>query len=267
MEVRANRKRARTMDTAPPRAYRKSKQYMKRKTGPAPSMRAYIKNTINRMAEKKMTISHGENIALTTASASIPGWIQLAPVISQGTSQNQRVGNQVRVTSAVIRGHLALLPYNVLLNPTPAPLLIKMWLVRYKLANPASFASTDAATGFFDTGAGVSGMQANIFDMEAFINTDSYELITSKVVKVSASAGTNQIPTTNAFSFDSGSALTPFEFEFGSKLGHCLYNDSSTSPTNKNLFLVFQPVYGTGASGAFTCAELSYATKIEYIDL
>lgn len=83
---------------------------------------------MSRMAEKKTVIVHAENVPITTANSSIPLALALAPVISQGTSQNQRVGNQVKVVKASIRGHLMLLPVTAT-NAFGPPTLIKMWLL------------------------------------------------------------------------------------------------------------------------------------------
>lgn len=132
-----------------------------------------------------------------------------------------------------------------------------------------SFSSTDAATALFDTGASNTGCQANIFDVSAYINDDSYELVSEKVVKLSSASGSTNIPsTTTGTIFDNGPASVPFRFDFGSKLGLCLYNDSSTGCTNKNLFLVFQAVYANGASsGAGQLAEMNYAYRADYTDV
>lgn len=246
----------------------KGKQWMKKRKVGTPELRKAIKEAVSKMAEKKAVIAHGQNIPLVTANGSIPNWIALAPVISQGTSQNQRVGNQVKVVKAMIRGHLTLLPVATT-NAFGPPAFVKMWLLRYRLSNPASFASTDAASALFDTGAATSGCIANIFDIQAYINNDSYELVQEKVIKLSSASGTANIPSTTVGTiFDSGPASVPFSFEFGKKLGVCIYNDSTTSCTNKNLFLVFQAVYANGSSsGAGQLAEVSYAYRADYIDV
>lgn len=259
----------RTVSYAPAKASRAREFYKPKMMRGSSSLRKYVKQAIAYMAEKKVVINHGENVAISVAvGATTPVALSLAPSIAQGTSQNQRIGNQVKVTKASIRGHIGLLPYNALLNPQPAPVHVKMWLCRYKKLNTDTIGSTDIMSAFFDTGAGVAGFQGNIFDIEAFPNNDSWEVVTTKTVKIGASAGTNTIPSTNAQYFDNSPSVTPFEFEFGSKLGVCLFNDATLIPTNKNLFLVFQPVLSTGvASANLVPAELHYALKVEYIDL
>lgn len=247
----------------------KGRQYYKPKLmkGSA-TLNKVVKEAIARMAEKKATIASGTNVAISSASGTTPLAISLAPSLAQGTAQNQRVGNQIRVVKAIIRGHIGLLPYNALLNPQPAPIIVKLWLCRYKKLNTNLIASTDVATAFFDTGGGVSGFNGNIFDVEAYPNMDSWDVLQTKVIKVGAAAGTNVIPSTNAQYFDNSSSVVPFEFQFASNLGVCLFNDSTAIPTNKNLFLVVQAVLATGtASANLTPAEMHYSTKIEYIDV
>lgn len=255
----------RTVSYAPSMKSR-TKRYAKKALKGSATLREVVKQAITKMAEKKCVIAQAQNVALSSTTG-VPGSISLQPSIHQGTSQNQRVGNQVRVTSCIVRGHINILPYNALLNPYGPIQLVKIWIARYKLGNPANLSGTDVATAFFDTGAGVTGPQANMFDIDGFLNKDSWELVTEKICKVGAASGTNTTPSTNTTTFDNSSGSVPFYFEVGKKLGLCLYNDSVTNPTNKNLFFIIQPIGANGAGGIFTPCEMHYQYKCEYIDV
>lgn len=247
---------------------RKSKQYAKRTYKSTPGLRKAVKEAMTKLAEKKAVVASAANVSLAAATGGIPVSLTLTPAIAQGVGQNQRVGNQVRVTKTVVRGHIAMRPYDASANPRPAPILVKMWLCRYKKLNTAALASTDIATSFFDTGSSVTGMTGNILDMELFPNTDSWEVIQTKTVKVGASSLTTSVPSANATYFDNSSSVVPFEFSCGSRIGLCTFNDTSLDPTNKNMFLIFQPSQADGSGTTnLTPAEISYAYMCEYIDV
>lgn len=259
----------RVVSYAAPSSKYRSKQYVKRPwSGPAKNMKTLIKRAISQMAEKKMVIASGANISLFTVAATSPNALGLTPLVSQGTSQNQRVGNQIRVVKGQIRGHLILRPYDSVLNPTIAPLSVKFWLCRYKKSTTATFSSTDAASAFFDTGAGVSGMTGNVVDMDLYPNTDSWDILQTKQYRMGLSSATNNATSINTLFFDNSPSQIAFQFEFGSHLGSCMYNDTNNEPTNKSLFLVIQPVYANGsATNGLAPVELDYATQITYIDV
>lgn len=259
-------KMTRMVSYAPP--IRKRPTFMKR-TFKKGSLSAQIKAAVAKLAEKKRIIGHGENVGLDCVTGTTPVSLALAPVITQGTSHNTRVGNSIRVIKATVRGHINIMPYDATNNPTGPPAYVKMWLVRWKVGQTASFANTDVDAKFFDTGAGVAGFQGHMFDMDAFVNDDSWELFAEKVVKIGASAPTAGTTAANSQVFDGVSPSgVPFYFEYGSKLGTCEYNDSTSTCTNKNLWLVFQPVYANGIiSTGKVPVEVNYCSCVDFIDI
>ena len=124
----------RTVSAPPIMGGIKRKQWMKKRSSGAPTLRKAIKDAVEKMAEKKAVIASGTNVPITTASSSVPFGLELAPQISQGTSQNQRVGNEVKVVKATIRGHLAILPFNATTNAAGPPVLVKMWCACMSMA-------------------------------------------------------------------------------------------------------------------------------------
>lgn len=249
------------------RPYQKSKQYMKRPTTSS-SLRQYVKAAVNRLAERKAFIAQGNNISIPVVTGSVPLGLQLAPAVTQGTSQNQRVGNQIKVVRATVRGHIAIRPYDSIGNPGGPPAMIKLWLVKYSPSNPASLSGTDISTAFFDTGSTVTGLQGNIYDLDAYLNKDSWRLLDEKILKVGSASASANMPSASAYIYDNSSMILPFKFEYGKHIGKCLYNDSVSLPTNTNVFLVFQCVYASGTTSTGSVpAEVSYHTKVEYTDL
>lgn len=257
----------RTVSVGPATKSRAKQMYKKPNKG-SKNLKALIKQTITQLAEKKSVFATGANVDMYTVAGTVPAYITLTPVVSQGVAQNNRVGNAIRVTKATVRGHVILKPYNATTNTKVAPVALKIWLCRYKTSAAADLSLTNVATAFFDSGGGVSGMTGNILDMDLFPNQDSWELIQTKTYKLGLSSTSGSALAANVQFFDNSPSQIAFSFEYGSKLGNCLFNDGTAFCTNKSMFLVFQAVYadGSGSSGANLC-ELDFCSRIEYIDV
>jgi len=247
--------------------YRQKQMYKKTVKG-SKSMKALIKKTITQMAEKKMYLFSGANLSLFTVAGTAPNAFSLVPSITQGAGQNQRIGNSIKVVGGKIRGHLIVRPYDALINPRIAPVSVKFWLCQYLKSTTTSISSTDAATAFFDTGAGTAGMTGNVVDLDYFPNTDSWKVHQTKSYRLGLSAGTNSAASTQVTFFDNSPAQIAFEFDFGSHLGTCLFNDTTNDTTNRSLFLVIQPVYADGSTtSGFAPIEMDYACQLTFIDI
>lgn len=259
----------RTVSMAPTMK-RRSKQYAKIKSKGSAALKSIIKRTVLGLSEKKIILAGGGNVALGSVGGTSPNYLNLCPDIAQGTAQNQRVGNSVRVTGALIRGHFCVLPYNATTNPLGAPALIKVWICRYKKSNTALLTGTDASTGFFDVGSAVTGFSGAMLDMEYYPNEDSWDILETKIFRVGSASQSVSMPVGSNVLFDNSPSTVPFEFNIGKHLrGQCLYNDNTSNVvTNKSLFFVVQPVYAAGNSTTgYSIAEMSYATKWEFIDM
>jgi len=80
-------------------------------------IRSTIRSVVKSMAETKLISYTAINESITTANnIVVPYYIPLAPPISQGSGQNNRVGNSIMVTSGHVEGYVNLLPYNATTN-------------------------------------------------------------------------------------------------------------------------------------------------------
>lgn len=232
-------------------------------------LKSYISQTVRSLAEQKIVVATGVNVALPSVSLATPNHLNLCPQISQGTAHNQRVGNEIKVSSCTIRGHVTILPFNGATNVLGAPALVKIWICRYKKANVGSMASTDADTAFFDTGSGTTGMATTILDMSLFPNLDSWDVLESKTFKVGIASQSASFPVGQNTFYDDSACVVPFQFDVGKYLkGSLLYQDNTSSVcTNKNLFFAIEAVYATGnLTNGFTIAEMAYAYQCKYTD-
>jgi len=234
-------------------------------------LRSYVKQTVMNMAEAKQIVAGGIVSIDSCQTGQTPTGLNLVPLLSQGTQQNQRVGNDIKIISGVVRGHLSIKARDATKNPAGAPILVKMWLCRYKSANSNSLLQTNIDTRFFEGGSGGAiGFGGTISDMSLFPNVDSWQWLQTKEYKIGVGSNSSAMPEGNVTYFDNSPATVAFEFDFGKYLrGTTQYLDNTlTVATNKNLFLVFQAVYAFpfATTEASELCDLTYATKVQYID-
>jgi len=239
-----------------------------RKSGPArKSIIKIVKSVISRQAENKVYADYGINQSITSVAGTTPVFKNLVPLINQGTSSTGRIGNEVRVVNGYIRGHVNLLPYHATDNLLPLPCYVKMWVCSYRALNTQNLASTQIANNFFDYGGGSVGFQSNMLDIDFSPNKDAWVIHFTKTVKLGVGYATGTTVATSSY-FDNSPMSLPFSFQIGKKIGSLKYDETTTFPTNKNMFLVFQVVPANGANaGGQIMAEYHYTTRLEYEDM
>lgn len=231
------------------------------------AVKSYVKRAIHRNEENKVIINYGANQSLSTANTSTPAYLNLVPLPVQGTAQNQRIGNTIKVVKGFIRGHVNLLPYNASTNPYVGPVMIKMWLASNRQYNTNLLSSTNCATDFFEIGASTTGFQGNMLDIELTNNKDNWIIHKTKTFEL-GTTGIAGFANQNSSSWNDNSKFTvPFYFSFGHKMRKQIkFVDGATAPSNINMFLIFQAVYADGSNSAVTPAEYHYTSRVEYED-
>lgn len=227
-----------------------------------------VKQVVQNMLEKKVYNTYALNQKIITADNSVPfSFPNLLPVISQGTNQTSRIGNEIRVTKAFIRGYVNLLPYNSLDNPLSTPVWVKMWLCSTRNINTQTLSATPIATNFFETGATGTSFQGDMLDMMLTINKDQWILHKSKTFNLGATSASSTGPVGTSGYFDNSKMSLPFYFDYTKHCGKLLYSDGETNvPTNKNIFLVATAVYANGDTSSIYAAEAHFVTRVEYTD-
>jgi len=229
-----------------------------------------IKRVIHQQAENKVLTSYAANQALNYAgSVTLPSYIQLTPSPLTGTSVQARIGNQIRVVKGIVSGYVNVLPYSATANYQPSPIYIKMWLCKRKAFNQGA-SGTPTITdfnNFFQVGSTSLGFQSNMLDMTFRTNQDYWTVYSSKTIQLQNCGYFAQ--QSNAIMASNAAVSHPFSFSFAKHLGMCRFNDNTTFPENKELFLVFQPVYADGSSSltALSLAEIHYTVEWQYEDL
>lgn len=233
------------------------------------SIARVVKKVLSRNLERKTWLSYNSNSNLATASTTVaPAVSDLLPQILQGTGASQRIGNEVKITKAFIRGYVNLRPYDATLNPLPVPIYVKMWLVSYKLTNQPSFTTAALFSNFFQTNNSSVGFQANMLDTILEVNKEAWTVHKTKIVKIgTSSANSLNLPTNYAGYMDNSPMSAPFYFEFAKHLDKLKYDDTVNNLcTNRNLFIIYQAVNANGETSTYIPAEIHASKVIHYTD-
>lgn len=266
----------------PPRTYKKKRPSSKKASRGKRSVRprivsstvkSYVKKMIHKQIENKQTGFSETNVNLNYAgSITSPTYLNLIPNISQGLSEGNRIGDEITVVKATVRGFVNLLPYNSTTNAQIAPVKVKMWLCRRKngtnnlggvLVPPVS-----ATWGnFFQVANVSSGFTGGMLDMLKYPNNEAFTIFATKTIELANNAPNLGLGNTAGIYPTSGKVSAPFSFSFAKHLGKLKFNDSVNVPTNKEIFLVFQTVYADGSIPLVgTFCEVHSVCEMEFED-
>lgn len=248
----------------PKRQYRR--RPAKKKARPvSTAVKQYVKKSIHAQLENKVYIDYGANQTITNASAGTPTGKYLLPVVSQGTAQNQRVGNELTIRYASVSGYVNLLPYSSITNPEPAVQLVKMWIVSGKRINSNNITQYDWSK-WFEVGATNAPFQGNTLDMLLSHNKDDFTVYATRSFKLGMSTDSKGSNPVNSY-FDNSPMTQKFYFNFTKSVRKKLkFNDGSGTPNNANMWIIFQAVNADGTTTAINSCEFHYQTKIVYED-
>lgn len=258
------RKNVRKSRKAPRRKY--ARRVYKKRT---PLVKT-IKQVIHSQIENKIVSTYGANQLLTLGTSGVvPYFMNLTPSPVQNVTSQGRIGNSVRVVKATVNGFVNVLPYNSITNLMPAPVMVKMWLCKRKgFNNETRLPNITDFNNFFQSGGTTLGFQQNMLDMTLRNNTEYWTIFSSKTVQLQNYYYAGATAPTTTILGSAYKVSLPFKFSFAKHLALCKYNDTATFPQNKELFLVFQPVYADGSSApaGSQLAEIHYNVEWEYED-
>lgn len=234
-------------------------------------VKKYVKNTLHRQIENKFYTRY-TNLANMSAATSATPFFQIDvsnPPIAQGSTSSTRVGNQIRVVKANLNMCFNMTPYNATTNPNPSPIYIKMWLVSYRLENQLTSLSLSICNTFFKTNNGNIAPQGNLLDMEFEVDEELFKVHASRTICLgqTGGVGTNVYYSTTS-TFDNNKSTARVVFPCGKLLGMLRYNDASSSyTTNKNLWLIAQPVNANGLGASIgPIAQCTWMINYHYED-
>lgn len=238
-----------------------------RKAKVSKPIKTYIKRIISRNTEEKRFLAFGLNQNILTVANSTPTNINVLPAPAEGTGQSDRIGNEIMVKKATLRGYVNLSPYDSTTNPNAfSPVWVKMWLVSAKNINTNTFSNTQAATAFFRVNNSSTNFQATMRDQVLPVNTDLFTVHKVKTFKLGA--GASSTPVNPASYLDNSPMSHPFVFDLSKYVSKLVFDENQTFPTNKNLFLVTTASRCDGSTSSATnpLCEYHYSYDYEYQD-
>jgi len=244
-----------------------------------PAFKRAVKKVIRGVAEKKVSNvvdMHHQVLPSATAALADNAIIQVSPGVScweiqQGVSQDERIGNRIRIQRATLKGHLVPEPYQVTNNPTPNPVVVQMILFYDKRAT-TSFPAPFAANDFFQLGSTTSGFRNDLVDTWCPINTDAYVVVYRRSFKVGYSnyEGTGITAAAQAFANNDFKLCTPFSVNLTPYLvKNVRYNDNNVDPMTRGLWCIWQAIAADGSAlnGARIPAQVQYTLDMTYTDM
>lgn len=223
------------------------------------ALRAQVRKIVTNMAEKK-TVRYqapkflgGYNNSNFATNQIIP----LSPYstfcqIDQGVSQDERIGNKIKITKSALKLQFWALPYNATTNLEPCPMLVRVCICS---AKDDSNTLSGTLSNFFQNGSGSNPPTSGMEDMVAEINRDAYTVYKDMVVKVGYSGNTgtgsdvgqayfsnNDFPLCPAVSVDT-TRFNPATVQF---------NDNLSIPNSKLVFLTYFAARADGTGTAAT---------------
>ncbi|ALE29815.1 putative capsid protein [Lake Sarah-associated circular virus-50] len=233
-----------------------SKKYVK----PTKSFTEKVVKVINRRLDvKHLDAGYGATaIVLRNNTGPVaPTIVELAQsligTIGQGPGEYERLGNDIRVKSCIMRGTL----YNT--NATQRPFYIKMFLLKNKLV-PAA----DTFNNLFE---GTTGNPTNqLSDLTRRVNTDEYTYIASRTFKLGPSTAT-----TNPNNDFKMSQFWRIDLTKHMKIVKYPIDGNGTVSQPASLFLVFVGAYADNTAitfGAYTgpAVSVSYEMTLDFTD-
>jgi len=244
-----------------------TKKGTSKRTAVSSAVKKYVKRTISAQAENKVFVDYATNIPITTSSGgSVPSHRNLMPQLSQGITAQSRIGNEVRVKSAIIRGAINLLPYNSLNNPGPIPNYVMIWILKNKKDNVVLTSSQIGST-MFELGSSCVGPQGNMLDTLLPINNVNWNCLYKRKYKLGAGMGTSPLSGIP----DNSSFTIPFVINYTKFVKTLKYEDGGLAhshPMNTNMNIVFQAVYANGDNSAqYQMCEYHFTNTIFYEDM
>lgn len=239
------------------------------------SVKKYVKSIISKDKEIKMAGPYRvSNNVIGTLNSSTPGDISwfftqiLYPLqtIAQGVEVDERIGNEIIMKSARVRGVISLVSSGTTTGWNDQGIATIMVFYRHDYSSP-----TTALIDLYQSGNVTRSPTGRITDMLEDYNEDVYKVIYSKQFKMgtSTSYNNNDYKLTQMFEFDL--------VDLGFKDYKVKYDDAVAAPTDAKLnYLYLAAVWsnadgtqvgsGGGASGYTSKFDVSLITQVKYTD-
>lgn len=189
------------------------------------------------------TTSIAGNYWIMTPSNSLQGY-----TITNGTANNQMIGNKINIKRLTVTGVLTPSPYNITTNAIPRPQFVRIYFYRYKqkpLAEPDPADLCNSATcNFFENGGTSIGFIGRLLDTVKRLNNDSYTYLTHRTYKIGLKDGyysSNATLGNTAYANNDFKYATTFKVDLSKYIKVARKDDDGTW-TTPNIIMLIQPV-------------------------
>lgn len=237
---------------------RKSKRRVRksRKTSGRSSSRKTFKKNLRSVAEKKHSFVASSALLIGSYLAANWSTTSLFPVtpytsycsITQGTAQDQRIGNKIFTQKSRLKFLFWPAGYNVTTNVVPRPVYIKIWFLAPKndsISTPPNLAN------LFQLGSTSIAPAGTLSDLIHDINKDFWVVYKTKCFKlgfqtntgsgaqnIAANYANNDFPMFKKFTIDL-SKITPKTI---------FYNDNTSLPGSRGIYCAVEAISSDGNS-------------------
>lgn len=229
-----------------------------------------VKKVIHGMTENKLiAAAQGDTDIVPMSSSGYTNLTLIPATVAQGAQVNQRIGNQIRLTSNVIKMYFSLNGYNATTNPWQSPIQCCIWVYSFKTLNAyaaqASNVQDLVSNQLFQLNNASVGTTQSIQDLLFESNTE-YITVHRKVMF------TLNTPTSSATSTGFNSDGHPFKYislNLSKYVKLMKFNDTASGVTNKNLYMLINTYHtdGTSYASAERMASFTYVQTWKYEDL
>lgn len=188
--------------------------------------------------------------------------------IAPGTRQGERVGNKIETTKATIKMMFLPALYDPLVNPTPAPQIVKIWGLWYKLGD-YSGAPLANCQDMFQSGNTSIDPTGRLMDDFLSVNKDAYHVCFTRTFKIgnqSNLAGPTQqgngVNLNNDFKMNAKCTIDYTKH----LIKHQKFNDLNTEPSNRQLFLVVECMSVNNTNWLGYPIEMTYEIDYRFKD-
>lgn len=189
--------------------------------------------------------------------------------IVQGTGSGDRTGNRIKIVKAQLCYWIVPAAYSGLLNPTPRPCNIRVF-IGYSKTNPTIIPPAADTAQLYQFGDSAQAPNGFMSDILRSVNKDKYVIFRDLKHKIgySAASGTGFVAGSEYF------ANNDFKFNIMKKIditkyliSNVIYNDATAIPTSRGLFCWTQIVGADNTSVAGTIpANFNYFVELKYED-
>lgn len=232
-------KRSRTRKPA-----RRGRKYVKKSAGVTTAVKAYVKRALGRNIENKKDWNSGANITVSNVIAAQPyfqalNWQTAQQISGSYSNQGTRVGNQLTVKRAILKGSLNMKPYDLTNNPLIKDQLVSVVVFKLRqYANGINPTQTTYFSKMFQQGNTTAGILNTPLDHITPFNQDVAMIKAVRRFKMGfSSQATFTQPSQQANNdFNYQKYFTIDLTRFYKKIQR--FNDGTSDATNDNLFFM-----------------------------